>query len=489
MEYLLGIDAGGTRTKAALFDRRGRLIASVGRDTPLTITPEGWQERDMDQLWRLTADAVRSLMGQSGVPPEAVAGVGCCGHGKGLYLWGKDGRPAGPAIASTDRRAAPLAARWRADGTAARAAVRTLQSVTESQPAALLAWLKERRPQAYENIRWVLGAKDYLRFRLTGEALAERTDASGSSLLDLEEGRFSPKLLDLFGIPEMAACLPPLVSSAQPCGRVTVRAAEETGLRPGTPVCGGMFDIDACALAAGLTDGDSLCVIAGTWGINEYIGRRPAAGLSTARNSLYCLPGWYLIEESSPASAGNLEWVRRLLPPEHRDYPAINRLVDSVRPEDCPVIFAPYLYGSNVEGCGCGFFYGLDNSHTAAHLLRAVVEGVAFTHRIHVERLLRLRPPPRSVRLSGGAAASPVWAQLFADCLGLPVEAAPAGEPGALGAAMAAAAAAGLYPDCARAAEARAPERRLLLPRADRQAVYEEKYRRHLRLLRAVRNI
>lgn len=490
MYYFLGIDNGGTKTKSALFDRYGTELVSVSRDTPLIVTDEGFQERDMELLWETTSWTIRETLCRAGVPSRSIAGVGCTGHGKGLYLWGRDGRPAGRAIASTDRRAEALTAAWNASETARKASEKTMQPLDPCQPAALLAWLKQNQPSVYTSISWIFEAKDYIRFRLTGEARAEYTDSSGSSLMDLNSCRFDPELLELFGIPEMADCLPPLCRSDEVCGHITSSAARDTGLLAGTPVCGGMFDIDACALAMGVVDEDSLCVIAGTWGINEYISRSPVSDISTTRNSLYCIPGWYLIEESSPASAGNLEWVRTLLSGSGPvDYQELSRLVGSVPPEASGVLFAPYLYGSNVPGCDSGFFFGLNNSHTRADLLRAVYEGVVYTHRIHIERLLRHRTRPGSVRLSGGAAASAVWAQMFADVLGLPVDVVPVQEPGALGCAMAAAAAVGIYPSFQAAASAMAPALVRYWPDCSKTAVYEKKYQRYLRLLDAVKNI
>lgn len=487
MRYFVGIDAGGTRTKAALFDERGRQMAACGAETPLHAGKDGVQERDMEALWQAAAQVVQETIQSAGINPAEIAGVGCTGHGKGLYLWGKDGRPAAPAAASTDRRAEALVAEWNRNGTAQRAAGLSRQPVSAGQPAALLAWYRREHPEIYRNIRWIFEAKDYLRFRLTGEARAEYTDYSGTSLMNLETRTFDPALLALFGVPEVMDALPPLCRSDELCGRVSAQAAAETGLPEGTPVCGGMFDIDACAIASGVTDGEDLCVIAGTWAINEYISRHSASDIRTTRNSIYCIPDWYLIEESSPASSGNLEWVRaQLLSGADRSFDAINAMVEATDPAESRVMFAPYLYGSNVEGCGSGFFFGLNNAHTQADLLRAVYEGVVYTHRIHIDRLLAGRPKPRAVRLSGGAANSGVWAQMFADCLDCPVELVPDGELGALGCAMAAAVSAGVYADYEHAVEAMAPKRTVRVPNPARTAVYEEKFQRHKALLERV---
>ena len=117
MRYLLGIDNGGTRIKAAVFDQSGREVAVAAEDTPLLIPQPGYQERDMQALWEANARCIREAIRKTGVDADAIAAVGCAGHGKGLYLWGKDDRPVGRGIASTDSRAAAVVARWEADGT------------------------------------------------------------------------------------------------------------------------------------------------------------------------------------------------------------------------------------------------------------------------------------------------------------------------------------------------------------------------------------
>lgn len=145
------------------------------------ITPvPGFVERDMEEMWQANCAVIAEVLKKTGVPADAVAGVAVCGHGKGLYLWGKDGRPVRNGIISTDNRAYAYPVKWRADGTEAKAFARSCQHVMACQPVALLAWLQDHEPDVFENIQWVFACKDYVRFRLTGEARAELTDYSGS---------------------------------------------------------------------------------------------------------------------------------------------------------------------------------------------------------------------------------------------------------------------------------------------------------------------
>ena len=136
--------------------------------------------------------------------------------------------------------------------------------------------------------------------------------------MNLRTGAYDRKLLEVFGIEFIEPALPPLCRSMDCCGTVTDQVAEQTGLRAGTPVYGGMFDIDACALAVGAISSKELCMISGTWSINEFVSSEPIVSDAVQMNSLFCLDGKYLIEESSATSAGNSEWflkkVLRLRP-------------------------------------------------------------------------------------------------------------------------------------------------------------------------------
>ena len=247
MKYFIGIDNGGTATKAAVFDVHGQEIGSVGVSTAMLTPKPGFVERDMEEMWQANCTVIRGVLEKTGIAPGDIAGVGVCGHGKGLYLWGQNGRPLGNGIISTDNRAYEYPLRWRADGTEARAFAMSCQHVMACQPVALLAWLRDNEPERYREIRWVFACKDYIRFRLTGKAGAELTDYSSDNLINLHTKKYDPQLLELFGLGDMLDKLPPLCNALDICGSVSRDASEACGLLEGTPVIGGMFDIDACA--------------------------------------------------------------------------------------------------------------------------------------------------------------------------------------------------------------------------------------------------
>jgi L-xylulokinase len=494
--YLMGIDNGGTVTKAALYDTRGAEIAISSEKTEMLFPCPGHAEKNMDGLWAANVHVINDVLKKAGVDPRAVAGVAVTGHGNGMYLIDADGRPAHDGINSADSRAADYVQRWYADGTFDKVFPRTCQSIWAAQPPALLAWLRDHEPQTLERARWVFMCKDYVRFRLTGEAFAEVTDASGTNLMNVHDLRYDSEVLKAFGLTDVAGKLPSVRASSEICGRVTRAAAEATGLSEGTPIAGGLFDIDACAIASGLIDSERLCLVAGSWSINQYISPQPVRDRDIFMTSVYCVPGFWLITEASATSASNLEWtVSELMESEQAEAQAkgcsvfslVNRMVDGVAPADSDVFFLPFLYGTN-EGPGASAcFLGLHGWHGKAHMLRAVYEGVVFSHKAHIDRLMSHRGPASAARMAGGAAKSDVWVQMFADILQLPIELTACQELGAMGAALCAGVAVGIFRSFPEAVHAMVRVSRTVEPGKENRDVYLDKYGRYRKYIEALR--
>jgi L-xylulokinase len=485
-QLVLGIDNGGTVIKAALFTLQGKELAVASRQTAVLTPRPGYTERDMEELWENNCACIRQVIADSGIAPSAIAGVAVCGHGKGLYAWGKNGKPAYKGIISTDNRAWQYPEKWRREGTFDAFYPRLCQQIMPCQPVSILAWMKEHDPSAYDAIQWVFSVTDYIRFRLTGEAWSEATNISGSGLMNLRDTRIDRDMLVGFGIEEVRDMLPPLRYSSETCGAITAETAQLTGLAAGTPVAGGMFDIDSCAIAMSVTKPEQFCSITGTWSINEFIATAPVVGTRVAMNSLYAIPGYYLLEGSSATGAGNLEWViqqyfqHEPLPEGKKRYEYLDELAESVSPDACDVYFLPFLYGSNRHPLAKASFIGLTSFHTKAHLLRAVYEGVVYSAKSHIDTLLSVRKPPEAIRLAGGAANSPFWVQLFADILELPIETVTGvKELGALGCGMAAAVSAGIYPDYTEAAKAMVRISPPVLPDPKAALFYRPKYEKY----------
>lgn len=169
-----------------------------------------------------------------------------------------------------DARATDVVADWQARGVLDAIWPRILQKPYAGQPPALLRWLKLHEPDVYARIGAALPAKDYIKYRLTGALSTDPSDISATGLLDLGRRDYAIELLEAYGITEIAHALPPMIASTAPAGQVTAEAARDTGLAQGTPVVGGMFDVNAGALGAGVLAPGQACMIAGTWSVARF---------------------------------------------------------------------------------------------------------------------------------------------------------------------------------------------------------------------------
>jgi L-xylulokinase len=488
MGYLLGVDAGQTVTKAALFDLAGNELAVASAETLASAPRPRWQERDMNEAWTRTAGAIRRCLNRSGIDPAAVLGVGICGHGDGVHLVDPAGRPVRPAILATDSRAYQYADRFREPGLGARVLALTGQVPAVYSPAALLAWLRDHEPWTLRAARWTLFCKDWLRFRLTGEVATDASEAS-AYCTDVRTQTWSRDALELFGLAELAPLLPPVLSSAMPAGEVTPAAAALTGLRPGTPVVAGAHDVAAAALGIGAADPGAPSVVMGTFSINQIVADAPVTDARWQART-FLRPGRWLHMSTSPSGAANLEWaVRRfgpLRPDGAPDHEAA--VLEAVRaPADGGPVYLPYLYGSPHGTAPGAAFAFVRASHGRPEFLRAVLEGVVFNHRWHVEALAeRFDLTRRPVRLAGGGARSPQWTQLLTDAIGRPVEVTDATEAGSRGAALLAGLGVKAYADPAEAVSAAVRVVRSHEPDASAGTVLDERFALYERTVRAL---
>ncbi len=494
-QYLLGIDNGSTVSKAALFDLHGKEVAVASCKADTEYPHPGWTERDMEMLWHSTACAIAEVLAKSGARPEEIAGIGNTGHGNGIYLLDRQGRPLRNGIQSMDSRAAGVVAEWKERNLHAKAFPLILQNFWAAQPNSLLVWLKRFEPHNYERVGAILMVKDYIKYRLTGEVTGDYTDMSGASLMDVRNRCYSRELMALYDLSEVYEALPPLNHSSQVVGRVTAAAAQETGLAPGTPVVGGLFDVDASAIGCGAFNVNQACLVMGSWSINEVITRDPIVDPNLFMTTLFAEPGLFLTIEGSATSATNLEWfVNQCCGDERAEakrrgisvYEVCNEEVASLAPGSTNIIFHPFLYGSNVQPTARAGFYGVAGWHTRAHLLRALYEGVVFGHLSHIEKLRAAGAQINSARLAGGGARSVVWAQMFADTIRVPMEVSDGNEVGARGAALSAGIGAGIYRDYAEAVQEAVSVVRVHEPVPANTPLYLERYAQYQRLTRVM---
>jgi L-xylulokinase len=494
-DYLLGIDNGATVTKAVVFDLAGRAVGAASQKAAVEFPQPGWTERALEALWQETAGVIAHAIEAAGIRPGEILAIGACGHGNGLYLLDRAGAPLRPGILSMDTRAEAVVDAWRAAGVLDAVWPRILQTPYAGQAPALLRWLKLHEPAVYTQIGAALPIKDFVKHRLTGALSGDPTDMSAAGLLELSSGDYAPELLELFGIPEVAGALPPLVESGAVAGRVTPAAARATGLLAGTPVVGGMFDATAGPLGAGAIKRGQVCVTAGTWGVNALVAGAPPDRDRQLFSAIYPPGGWLAID-ASPTSSANLEWFVTELCAEERAeaqergvsvFEVCGEAIARRPAAGTSLIYHPFLYGAGGQPSARAGFYGLAGWHTRADMLRALYEGVVYGHLGQLERLLAGQPHPSAARLIGGGARSPVWAQMFADVLDLTIEVPSGQEIGARGAALCAGVGSGAYAGYADAVARAVAIERTYAPDPAATARYRAAYAEFRRIAEAMR--
>ena len=448
---ILAIDSGLTVTKAVIFDLDGQQLGVARRNLPQLMPAPRKVERDMAGFWRETAAAIREVLAISETDPAAIRAIAATAHGDGVYLLDQSGAPLGAGILSLDSRAGDVVAGWQADGTDQASLALTGQVPHVSAPSALLAWIKREEPERFARIGHILACKDWLRYCLTGEIGTDRTEAS-TSFTDYRTQSYSIEALALFGLSDLEHALPPISPSAEIVGHVTQAAADLTGLCVGTPVAAGLHDVTASALGIGAHRAELIGIVAGTYSINECVSETPqidprwfcrnavAAGQwnnmaispASATNYDWFIDTFCAVEKASAAATG--ESIHAILAPE----------IDAALSRPSSVLYHPYLFGSPMGADPSAGFIGLRGWHQRGDLLAAVLEGIAFNHRQHIDAL-RGHFPAAEARLTGGASRNPTVAQLFADVLAMPVTVTQTDEAAAWGAALCAGAAVGLF--------------------------------------------
>jgi L-xylulokinase len=451
MACLLGIDNGLTVTKAVVFGEGGVPLSVARRRVPQIMPHPRHVERDMNGLWQATAQAISEAVSSCGRPASDIAAVAATAHGDGLYLLDKHRRPLGNGILSLDSRAGEVVNAWEADGTARAALARAGQMPHASAPSALLAWMREHEPERFAQIGHVLACKDWLRLCLTGAIGTDLTEAS-TSFTDVHRQTYASDILSIFDLEALEPALPSISRPDEIIGAVTAEAARLTGLVAGTPVVAGLHDVTASALGSGGYGEGIVAIVAGTYSINETVSNTPRIdGRWFCRNGLG--PGEWNNMAISPASAANYDWfLDTLCGTERKAAEADGRSIHAiVGPEieaalarPSALLFHPYLFGSPHGSVASAGFLGLRGWHDRGDMLRAVIEGIAFNHRVHVDAL-RDGFAPREARLTGGISRNPTFAQIFADVLGMPVTVSETEEAAAWGAALCAGAGIGLF--------------------------------------------
>jgi len=486
---LLGVDVGTGGTRAVLIDRAGKVRASFASEhSPIRSEHIGWAEQDPGDWWRATREAIAGAIAAIGSTGSEIEAVGLTGQMHGCVMLDANGAVLRPALIWCDQRTQPqcdwLTEKIGFDRLIELTANPALPNFTLTK----LLWVREHQPEIFSRIAHVLCPKDYVRYQLTGELAMDMQEASGTLLLDVAHRRWSTEVAEAAGIP--MAWLPRLFEGPEICARISVGGAGATGLAAGTPVAAGAGDQGAGAIGMGILAPGSVSATIGTSGVVFAATDSPIKDkLGRLHTFCHAAPGrWHVMGVTNGAGL-SLRYFRDTFAPAST-YEELLTLAAEAPPGCDGLLWAPYLFGErtpHLDPDARAAFVGITASHTRAHFLRAILEGVAFSLRDTFTLFNELKIPVKAIRLGGGGARGPLWRQIQADVYGHSVDLLEAEEGGAFGAALLAGTGIGAWPDVESACEATVRIAKSIAPRdADEMAKSYKTYRRIYPALREI---
>ncbi len=450
---LLGIDVGTGGTRAVLIDSDGRIITSATVEhIPFASPRTGWAEQEPRDWWRAASAAVRAVLSSEGVRPEEVGAVGLSGQMHGSVLLDARDEVLRPAIIWCDQRTETQCSALTDKVGAERLIELTCNPALTGFTLPKMLWVRELEPEVWQRVRAVLLPKDYVRLQLTGDKATDVADASGTLMFDVTHRKWSEEMLASAEIDE--SLLPRVYESPQVTGVVSAAGATATGLRAGTPVVAGAGDQAAGAVGMGIVSAGTVSATIGTSGVVFAVTDQPSLD-PQGRVHTFChaIPGRWHVMGVTQAAGLSLRWFRDQFgagPEDGRD--PYERLTDEAGRAPAGAggaLWAPYLMGErtpHLDPSARAALVGLTASHTRAHIIRAILEGVTFSLRDTFEIFRELNVPIKTIRLGGGGARSSLWRQIQADVYGRPVELIQAEEGAAYGAALLAGVGGGNWP-------------------------------------------
>ena len=477
-------------------DEQGRVVASATEEHVPFASPQiGWAEQNPEDWWRATGIAVRKALTQAGASADAVACAGFSGQMHGAVMLDERDRVVRPALIWCDVRTEAQCRELNEKIGAERIIQLTCNPALANFTLTKFLWVREHEPENWKRVRSVMLPKDYVRFRLTGERAIDMADASGTLMLDVGKRRWSNEMLSAAGIDE--ALLPRLFESPDICGKVSVNGAAATGLKAGMPVVAGAGDQAAGATGMGIVAPGAVSATIGTSGVVFAATDRPALD-PKGRLHTFChaIPGRWHVMGVTQAAGLSLRWFRDQFgagADDGRD--AYERLSDeggTVAAGCDGLLWTPYLMGErtpHLDPKARAALVGLTASHTRAHVVRAILEGVAFSLRDTFTIFAEMNVPVRNIRLGGGGARSALWRQIQADVYGYEVEIVEAEEGAAYGAAILAGVGAGTWRTVDDACKSVVRVKERVRPNAEGVKVMEKSYAAFRRVYPATREI
>lgn len=487
LSLYIGIDLGTSSTKLLLMDETGSILNTAGREYPLEFPAPGWSQQAPADWWRAVCESMPELL--TGFDASEVKGIGTAGQMHGLVVLDDEDAVIRPAILWNDGRTAKQVEYLNETVGRQTLSRHTANIAFAGFTAPKILWMRENEPENFARIAKIMLPKDYVNYLLTGVHACDYSDASGMLLLDVENKRWSPEMLELCGVSE--AQMPQLFESYDCIGTVKPEVAAMLGLPADVRVAAGAGDNAAAAVGTG---------VVGEGGCNISLGTSGTVFVSSKsfgvdpNNALHAFAhadgGWHLMGCMLSAASCNKWLLEDIL--GTNDHAAEQAAIAPEKLGENHVYFLPYLMGerspiNDTDARGC--FIGMTMDTSRADLVQAVLEGVAFAIRDSVEVARSLGIVIDSSKVCGGGAKSPLWKTILANVLNATLEC-PASEQGpGMGGAMLAMVTCGVYANVQAAADAIVHTASTVEPDPVLAARYEARYQKFRKIYPALKEV
>ncbi|HMD21839.1 MAG TPA: xylulokinase [Alloacidobacterium sp.] len=487
----LGMDVGTGGTRAVLIDEQGQLVAAAASEhAPFRSPHPGWAEQDPEDWWRAAQAAIREVLATSSVAASEIGAIGLTGQMHGAVMLDADGRVLRPSLIWCDQRT-DAQCDWLHERIGRERLIElTCNPALPNFTLTKLLWVRDHEPEVFARIAHVLCPKDYVRFRLTGTYAIDVQEASGTLLLDVTHRRWSSEVARIAGINE--AWLPQLFESQDVCAHISDEASVATGLVEGTPVVAGAGDQGAGAVGMGILQPGSVSATIGTSGVVFAATAAPTRDpLGRLHTFCHAVPERWHVMGVTQAAGLSLRWLRDIIAPG-ASYDVLTVEAVQIPAGSDGLLWAPYLLGErtpHLDSQATAAFYGITASHTRGHLVRAVLEGVAYSLKDTFTLFAELGIPVQGVRLGGGGARGPLWRSIQASIYGYASDVLVAEEGAAFGAALLAGVGVGAWPDTDAACASAIQVAEQIAPDPATAQGYANGYKVYQRLYPALRSI
>ena len=486
-KYLIGIDVGTSGTKSVLFNTAGEVVASATVEYPMYQPKNGWAEQNPEDWWAAAVSTVKTIT--KDIDKDEIAGIGLTGQMHSLVLLDEGDNVIRPAILWCDGRTEAECREIEATVGRERLIELTANPALPGFSAPKLLWIRNNEPENYARCRHILIAKDYIRFKLTGEYATDMSDASGTSLLNVKDRCWCDEIIDALEIDK--AIMPMLYESPEISGKVSAEAAALTGLPCGLPVAAGAGDNAASAVGCGVAENGKAFTTIGTSGVVFVHTDKPTID-TKGRIHTFCaaVPGEWHVMGVTQAAGLSLNWFKRNFA-ENIGYGDLDKGASEIPCGSDRLIYLPYLMGERtpiLDTNARGVFFGLSAIHSKYHLARAVMEGVTYSLTDCLSVINEVGIGIENMALCGGGGKSALWRSMVSDCFSMPVDTMVSEEGPAMGAAILAGCASGVYESVKQGCASAVKTKSTTAPSRENTKVYHKYYELYKALYSALKD-